>query len=153
MGLIVVCFVGVVGLLAFDGQLNWPEIFASFVPDLSNWNQPTGQLAELLSSLDSDKQQYWHNILVTEQRAVMIGAAATAVGINMTFLMPYTLLNRGWDKTFRGLARFDLSTGMAIPYVIVTSCVVIAAAQSFHAKVDEALLSDDPAVVHHCDDV
>ena len=76
----------------------------------------------------------------------MIGAAATAVGINMTFLMPYTLLNRGWDKTFRGLARFDLSTGMAIPYVLVTSCVVIAAAATFHAKVDEQFLSDDPAI-------
>ena len=76
----------------------------------------------------------------------MIGAAATAVGINMTFLMPYALLHRGWDKTFRGLARFDLSTGMAIPYIVVTSCVVIAAAHAFNGKADSQLLSNDPEV-------
>jgi hypothetical protein len=81
----------------------------------------------------------------------MIGAAATAVGINMTFLLPYSMLNRGWDKPFRGLARFDLSTGMAIPYVLVTSCVVIAAAASFHAKIDEQFASDDPGVMAESD--
>ena len=76
----------------------------------------------------------------------MIAAAATAVGINMTFLMPYSLLHRGWSKPFRGLARFDLCTGMAIPYILVTSCVVIAAAYAFHAKADAEFLSTDPAV-------
>lgn len=57
------------------------------------------------------------------------------------------MLSRGWDKPFRGLARFDLSTGMAIPYVLVTSCVVIAAAASFHARIDDKLKSTDLAVM------
>ncbi len=78
----------------------------------------------------------------------MIGAAATAVGINMTFLLPYSMLNRGWTKPFRGLARFDLATGMAIPYVVVTSCVVIASAATFHAEpIDAAMASTDPTVM------
>jgi Mn2+/Fe2+ NRAMP family transporter len=77
----------------------------------------------------------------------MIAAAATAVGINMTFLLPYSMLNRGWDRNFRGLARFDLATGMAIPYLLVTTCVVIAAATQFHGQADPALLSTDPAVM------
>jgi Na+-translocating ferredoxin:NAD+ oxidoreductase RnfE subunit len=57
------------------------------------------------------------------------------------------MLARGWDKTFRGLARFDLSTGMAIPFVLVTSCVVIASASSFHNKIDEKLASTDLQVM------
>jgi hypothetical protein len=65
----------------------------------------------------------------------------------MTFLLPYSMLSRGWDKPFRGLARFDLSTGMAIPYVLVTSCVVIASAFSFHARIDDQLKSNDLAVM------
>ena len=77
----------------------------------------------------------------------MIGTAAAAVGINMTFLLPYSMLSRGWDKTFRGLARWDLVTGMAIPFVVVTSCIVITTAHGFHGKADESLLSADPAVV------
>jgi hypothetical protein len=41
-------------------------------------------------------------------------------------------VRRGWGKAFRGLAIFDLSTGMLIPFAIATSCVVIAASHQFH---------------------
>ena len=58
----------------------------------------------------------------------------------MTFLFPYTLLRRGWGKEFRGLAKFDLWTGMFIPFVLATSCVVIASATQFHAKPQAGLL-------------
>ena len=36
---------------------------------------------------------------------------------------------------------------MAIPYVLVTSCVVIAAGTMFHGEMDENLASDDIAVM------
>jgi hypothetical protein len=52
----------------------------------------------------------------------------------MTFLLPYSMLRKGWDRTFRGLAAFDLSTGLFIPFVLATSCVVIAAASQFHGQ-------------------
>lgn len=147
VGMVVVCFFGVVVYLGANGYLNWGEIFSGFVPDLGQWNGPTGKLADLVSALPTTTQDFWNGKIVAEQRAVMIGAAATAVGINMTFLLPYSMLNRGWDKPFRGLARFDLSTGMAIPYVLVTSCVVIASAASFHATIDEPFRSDDASVM------
>ncbi len=65
----------------------------------------------------------------------------------MTFLLPYSMIARGWDRPFRGLARFDLITAMAIPFILVTSCIVIASAYAFHGRADEAMLSDDPAIV------
>ena len=67
----------------------------------------------------------------------MISAAATAVGINMTFLFPYTMLRKGWTKEFRGLAIFDLLTGVFLPFILVTGCVVIASASKFHTEVAE----------------
>ena len=147
VGMIVICFFGVVVYLSMNGRLDWGTILSGFIPDIRQWSQPTGDVAVLVAGLPAALQEYWTQRIVTEQRAVMIGAAATAVGINMTFLLPYSMLNRGWDKPFRGLARFDLSTGMAIPYVLVTSCVVIASASSFHAKVDDDFRSTDPAVM------
>lgn len=147
VGMVVICFFGVVIYLTIKGLLDWGSISAGFVPDLRQWSQPTGEVAALVAGLPAPLQEYWTGQIVTAQRAVMIGAAATAVGINMTFLLPYSMLNRGWDKPFRGLARFDLSTGMAIPYVLVTSCVVIASASSFHAKVDENFSSSDSSVM------
>ncbi|MCB9868436.1 MAG: divalent metal cation transporter [Planctomycetes bacterium] len=68
--------------------------------------------------------------------AVMISAFATAVGINMTFLFPYTLLARGWGREHRGLARFDLTLGLMLPYVLATSLVIIATANVIHPHYD-----------------
>ncbi len=147
IGMIVLCFVGVVALLTLKGSLNWPQIFRGFIPDFSQWNQPAGSMASLMDDLSTDAQLFWNARVVKAQGGVMIAAAATAVGINMTFLMPYSLLKRGWDSTFRGLSRFDLSTGMAIPYVAVTSCIVIAAATQFHGQADDQFLSADPATM------
>jgi len=63
----------------------------------------------------------------------------------MTFLMPYTLLKRGWDEHFRGLAIFDLATGLVIPFVLTISCIVIASASQFHTRPTPGLLGEtDP---------
>ncbi|QDV55695.1 divalent metal cation transporter [Rosistilla oblonga] len=147
VGMVVICFFGVAILLGVKGELDFGAIFSGLIPNLNQWTQPTGDLAAMVASLSEQGQSFWTNRLVTEQRAVMIAAAATAVGINMTFLLPYSMLARGWDKPFRGLARFDLATGMAIPYVLVTSCVVIAAASTFHGKIDDQLASNDLSVM------
>jgi hypothetical protein len=83
-------------------------------------------------------------MIVGQQRDVMISAAATAVGINMTFLLPYSMLRKGWDKYFRGLAIFDLSTGLFIPFIIATGCVVIASSSQFHGEPAEGFVSVVP---------
>ncbi len=147
IGLVVICFVGVVILLGLNGQLNFGEIFSGMIPNIGQWSKPAGELSTLIAGLPAESQDYWNTTILSSQRAVMIAAAATAVGINMTFLLPYSMLSRGWDKPFRGLARFDLSTGMAIPYVLVTTCVVVAAASTFHAKIDDKLSSGELAVM------
>ncbi|UCF42290.1 MAG: divalent metal cation transporter [Planctomycetota bacterium] len=60
-----------------------------------------------------------------EVSVVMAGFGA-AIGINMTFLFPYTLLARGWSKEHRALSRFDLITGMFLPYCLATALMIIA---------------------------
>jgi hypothetical protein len=75
----------------------------------------------------------------------MVTAAATAVGINMTFLLPYSMLRKGWGKEHRGLATFDLSIGLFLPFFFATTCVVIASASQFHGKYDEGLLDPSKA--------
>ena len=134
VGSIVICFVGVVTKMTIDGHLDWSKIGAGMIPDLSLLKQPVEGFRAYIQLVDPVHQGFWNNLIVGQQRDVMIGAAATAVGINMTFLLPYSMLRKGWDKTFRGMAIFDLSTGLFIPFVIATACVVIASASQFHAK-------------------
>jgi Mn2+/Fe2+ NRAMP family transporter len=150
VGLIVVCFFGVVVMLSLRENLDWRGIWGGLVPDFGQFFRPAASFNEMLDAIGpvtDPVRQYWSSMLVTKQRDVMISAAATAVGINMTFMFPYTLLKRGWTKEFRGLSIFDLSTGMFIPYVLATGCVVIASAAQFHTKLTDDFVVDGSDIV------
>jgi manganese transport protein len=99
--LIIVAFALVVIRRAFAGGIEWGKLSRGFLP--------IG--------------------LPTDRRGVSVVAAAfsAAVGINSTFLLPYTILARGWAREHRGLSWFDLITGTLLPFCLVTSLIVIAA--------------------------
>lgn len=139
---IVLCFMAVVIKLATTAEdFHLLEALRGFIPDPSILHRPSQAFHALLAQIpDTAVQSYWSQEIVDEQRKRLVGAAATAVGINMTFLLPYSMLSRHWGREHRGLAIFDLSTGMVIPYVLAVSCVAIAAAYMFHGKPYEGLL-------------
>ena len=147
VSIIVLCFVGVVVKLSIEGKILWGEIASGLVPDLSLFTKPTDKIMPHIKQVADQYQSFWTNMIVGQQRDVMISAAATAVGINMTFLLPYSMLRKGWDKYFRGLAIFDLSTGLFIPFIIATGCVVIASSSQFHAIPAAGLVADEPGGV------
>ena len=98
--MIIFCFAVVVIRKSMDGGVVWKNVFRGFIPSLPNDNRGIN---------------------------VMIAGFSAAIGINMTFLFGYSYLARGWGKEHRGLAKFDLITGMFIPYTLATSLMVIAA--------------------------
>jgi Mn2+/Fe2+ NRAMP family transporter len=61
---------------------------------------------------------------------VILGAIGAAVGINMTFLYPYSILARGWGKNHKGLSRWDLFSSMFLPYTILTTLIIVAMANT-----------------------
>jgi Mn2+/Fe2+ NRAMP family transporter len=65
---------------------------------------------------------------------IVLGMLGAAVGVNMTFLYPYTLLARGWGKEHRRLKNFDLGMTMFLPFVLATGLVTIACANTLHAR-------------------
>ena len=140
VGLIVLSFFGVVIKMTLAGGLEWGRILTGFIPNPKMLMAPATTFNEFLAVVDDSHRAFWTKMIVDQQRDVMIAAAATAVGINMTFLLPYSMLKRGWDKDFRGLAIFDLSTGLFIPFILATSCVVIAAAARFHTEPSPGLI-------------
>ncbi len=146
VALIVLCFFGVVLRLSFSEQgLPWGSILSGFIPDLSTLFEPAATYKPFLQVVDEASREFWRSKILGMQRDVMISASATAVGINMTFLLGYSLISRGWNRDFRGLAIFDLSTGMLIPFLLATSCVVIASASQFHTRPAQGLLVQDGA--------
>jgi hypothetical protein len=141
---IVLCFMGVVLKISTSAEdFNLLGALSGFIPDLSILWQPAEVFLPILEKIDqADLRAFWTEEIVNTQRMRMVGAAATAVGINMTFLLPYSMLSKKWGKEHRGLAIFDLSTGMVIPYVLAVSCVVIASAYMFHGQPYDGLLEE-----------
>ena len=142
VSMIVLSFLGVVITLTFKGVIDWGAIFSGFIPRLRMLSNPADTVVPYIQAVAPDFQDFWTRHIVTQQRSVMIAATAAAVGINMTFLLPYSMLRKGWDKDFRSLAIFDLSTGLFIPFILATGLVVIASASQFHVKPAEGFLGE-----------
>lgn len=104
--LIVICFAWLVMESSLRGEVDWGAVLRGYIP----------------SSLPSDSAG-----LMT-----VMAALGTAVGINMTFVYGYTLLNRQWGPVHRELARYDIVIGLVFPYLLVTGLMSIAAASVLH---------------------
>ncbi len=139
VGLIVISFIAVVITLSTNGDIDWGAILASLIPNPSLLFEPSADLKAIIAS--STQPEWWTDKIVNDQRDIIITAFGTAVGINMTWLLPYSLLKKRWGRIQRGFSIFDLSIGLFIPFFLATSCVVIAAASQFHGKTGDV----DPA--------
>ena len=145
VGMIVVTFILVVIKLATsDAGLPLGRIFAGFVPNPGMIFAPSEAYQQVLDTVQNDAaREFWSGEVLAKQRTVLVAAASAAVGINMTFMLPYSMRARGWGRSHRGLATFDLATGMVIPFILATSCIVIASGYLFHGKPYEGVLEEE----------
>jgi hypothetical protein len=142
VGIVVLSFFGVVIALTWQGVLDWGQIFSGLVPNLRYLFEPVPALADQVAQT-GQFESWWASTIAKIQSERIITAFATAVGINMTFLLPYSMLRKGWGVRHRGLAIFDLSIGLIIPFVLATGCVVIAAASQFHGQTADVMAMVD----------
>jgi Mn2+/Fe2+ NRAMP family transporter len=145
VGIVVISFFLVVGKLTTAGALDWGSIIKGFIPNFSYLKQPAPLMQEAIATT-GDHADTWTSYIAGTQKNKIIAAFGTAVGINMTFLLPYSMLRKKWGKAHRGLAIFDLSTGLIIPFMLATGCIVIVAASQFHGKSDDILNSDGTVI-------
>lgn len=146
VGIVVLSFFGVVIAMTLRGALPWGEILKGMIPNPKYLFTPVPSMEPAITAT-GEAADYWRSLIASTQKDNIITAFATAVGINMTFLLPYSMLRKGWRKPHRGLAIFDLSIGLIVPFVLATSCVVIAAASQFHNNPSDVMAlvrSDDP---------
>jgi Mn2+/Fe2+ NRAMP family transporter len=135
VGLIVLSFFAVVIALFSSGSVTFGSILGGFIPDFSLLGSSSPTFApDIAASSDSG---FWENHIISTQKSKIFAAFGTAVGINMTFLLPYTLLKKKWGTKHRGLSITDLSIGLFVPFFLATACVVIASASSFHGKTED----------------
>jgi Mn2+/Fe2+ NRAMP family transporter len=143
VGVIVISFLGVVLRLTFiTGTINWAEVGRGLIPNPALIFRPAEGFLPLLEGLSETSRAYWSDIIVNRQQDVMAAALSSAVGINMTFLFAYSMLRRKWGPEYRGLMKFDLAGGMLIPFMMVTSFVVIASTSQFHTVPQPGIIEE-----------
>ncbi len=103
---LVIFFFGAVCLMNV-GKIQWVELFKGFCGFYGFPKNPEG-------------------VVETNTYLQVLGMLGAAVGINMTFLYPYSLLAKGWGKEHKTLARWDLGMTMFLPFSIVTSLIIVA---------------------------
>lgn len=135
VSIVVLAFMGVVIVLATKGAIQWGALFKGMIPDFSALFKPTATYADAIAAT-GESAGFWTQYIADNQRNVIIGAFGSAVGINMTFLLPYTLKSKGWGRQHRELSFFDLALGLFVPFILATSFLVIATSSQFHAKAD-----------------
>jgi Mn2+/Fe2+ NRAMP family transporter len=135
VAVVVLSFMGVVVVLGIKGGIEWGSLFKGLIPDFSALFKPTDTYNEAIAATGASAS-FWTEYIANNQRDVIIGAFGSAVGINMTFLLPYSIKAKGWGKQHRELSFFDLGLGLFIPFILATSFLVIATSSQFHARAD-----------------
>ena len=141
VGLILLSFLGVAAIVLSQGVFDFTTILKGHIPSLSYFNNPTPAFEEAIAQTGAN-QEVWRGIVTGDHAGIMIAAFGTAVGINMTFLLPYSMMKRRWGKRHRGMAIFDLALGLIIPFFIATACLVISSASQFYGKTADVLDAD-----------
>ena len=106
IALVIISF-GIVVCCNFT-KLNWLEVFRGF----------TGYYAK---DVLCPNGSFDPNSLT-----MVLGMLGAAVGINMTFLYPYSQLAKGWGPAHKTLAKWDLGMTMFLPFTLVTSLIILA---------------------------
>ncbi|MEX2602047.1 MAG: divalent metal cation transporter [Balneolaceae bacterium] len=146
VAVIVLSFAGVVIRLSFlTGSIDWGELARGFIPNPALIFRPAEGFLPLLEGLSGVSRAYWTELIVNRQQNVMAAALSSAVGINMTFLFAYSMLRRKWSAEYRGLMKFDLLFGMLIPFMLVTSFVIIAGTSQFHTVPQPGIIEEVPS--------
>jgi len=117
-------------------------VILGLIPDFSALFRPVDTLQVVIDQT-GEASPFWSEYISSLQRDQIIAAFGSAVGINMTFLLPYTLQKRGWTKKHRELSFFDLALGLFVPFIIATGCLIVVSATMFHARADDVLAEID----------
>jgi len=122
----------------------WLIIAAFALVVINSFAEGKLSMAELLKGCIPNLPRYDDPVMQQKTTSLVIGAFSGAVGLNMTFLFPYTLLARRWGREHRELGFFDLITGMLIPYSIATSLMMAAAGSTlYNTPAIEALIAEN----------
>lgn len=121
IGLVILAF-GIVVFANFS-RIEWGELGKGFI---GYYGVPEVDEQVVDAAIEAGELKPENKAGAMDTLTLVLGMLGAAVGINMTFLYPYSLLAKGWGPHHKKLARWDLGMSMFVPFVLVTSLVIVA---------------------------
>ena len=132
-GLVYLYGIGASGLKIYEffvKTLVWGIVAAFGIAAVTGGGIEWGRLFTGITGIDFLRDIFSGKGMEEQAIKPVIAALAATVGINMIFLYPYTILKKKWGKKHKELAYFDLLSGMAVPFIIATTFMIVAVAKT-----------------------
>ena len=126
------------------------DIFNGLLPSINHLTEVSGSYDSLLREA-GDFRPFWEEKLLAKQKELTLVTFSSTLGINLLFALPLLLLGRGWRRKHNSFAKFNLFSGLFIPFVLCSSSLTILSAIAHQGLVkNNAHNADnsDPFLVH-----
>ncbi len=116
-------FVSIFLTLPNSGILSM-DVLSGFLPRMSHLTDVSSSYDFLLSEV-GDFRNFWEEKLLAKQKELSLVTFSSTLGVNLLFALPLLLLGRGWRREHNGFAKFNLFSGLFIPFLLCSSCLTI----------------------------
>ena len=138
VGIVILCFFGAATVHFFSGSVQLTHVLKGYIPDFTALFSPAASLEQSIDDTGPYAGQ-WRELISSTQRNIIIGSFGAVVGVNMALLLPYTIKKKGWGRRHRELSRYDLFCGLALPFMLAVSLLVVTGAAQFHNQSTDIL--------------
>lgn len=121
-------------------EISITNILSGFIPSPTHFNEVSSPYHALLEKA-GDFRSFWEDQLVTKQRELTLITFSSTLGINLLFGLPLLLLGRSWQREHNEFAKFNLFSGMFIPFLLCSSCLTLLSAVAHQRLIDEPIES------------
>ena len=116
------------------------NILSGFIPSPTHFNEVSSSYHPLLEKT-GDFRSFWEDQLVVRQKELTLITFSSTLGINLLFGLPLLLLGRGWKRGHNEFAKFNLFSGLFIPFLLCSSCITLLSAIAHQRLIDEPIES------------
>ena len=121
-------------------EISITNILSGFIPSTTHFNEVSSSYHPLLEKT-GDFRSFWEDQLVSRQRELTLITFSSTLGINLLFGIPLLLLGRGWKRDHNEFAKFNLFSGLFIPFLLCSSCLTLLSAVAHQRLINEPVES------------
>ncbi len=142
--LLCLLLLGVLLLVLPKAEVSLGSFLAGLLPNLSHFQEISSVYSPYLENIGS-MRSYWEELLLSKQRELVLTTFSSTLGVNLIFALPLLLLGRGWKQAHGGFAKFNLFSGLLLPFALCCVCLTLLSAFAHQLSQTHGSTIKDPS--------